>query len=171
MKMLYCDLVDTGRTFKNKKIYRCEKCGLEAGLDSPDAKILCFAKTNQAHISAMNESHQLVKEARERDDQLRDGENPNQIFGMDDTGAIRRVEDFDDMAPINTNTAPETFPIDSASQKQIDERMDICNSCEYYKNEACMLCGCRVVRDTVYQNKLADKSASCPDGRWGPITD
>ena len=91
--MLYCDLVDTGKTFNNKKIYKCQKCDLEAGLEDPNAK------------------------------------------------------------------------------EQINSRMDICNSCEYYKDDACMLCGCRVVRDTVYQNKLADKSASCPDGRWKAIED
>jgi hypothetical protein len=59
---------------------------------------------------------------------------------------------------------------DLCSKDQIDERMAICNKCEHYKDNACLLCGCRVVREHNYNNKLANKKASCPDGRWGSIS-
>lgn len=57
------------------------------------------------------------------------------------------------------------------SQEQIDERLAICNTCEYYENESCLQCGCAISRDRVYGNKLAYKNKSCPIGKWGPIFD
>ena len=181
--MLYCDLSDTGKTFKSKKIYKCEKCGLEAGLDSPDANILCFAKTSEAHISTISEVNQAAIEARENDKLLHEyenrGNNPSytqesilknlkeQGIDVEDSNLVNTSPEYLDL---NEHGEPKTAII-SASEEQINERMDICNSCEYYKNESCMLCGCRVVRDSIYQNKLADKKASCPDGRWGAIKD
>jgi hypothetical protein len=180
--MLYCDLSYTGKTFKSKKIYKCEKCGLEAGLDSPDANILCFAKTNETHISTMQEANELINQAEENDkvaNAIKKLPNRTSIQGQEYN--IFEDQDIDAVDSNTVNTSPEYLDLDehgqprvainSASEEQINERMDICNSCEYYKNEACMLCGCRVVRNSVYQNKLADKSASCPDGRWGPIKD
>lgn len=146
--MLYCDLEDTGRVFKNKKIYKCTQCGLEAGLEDPDANILCFSKSHDLHVSRMQEMEDLVAEAYKNNTDI----------------ARESPED----QPI---VSQEEYQKDPASKEQIDARMDICNSCEYYKEEACMLCGCRVVRDSVYQNKLADKNASCPDGRWAAIND
>ena len=32
--MLYCDLVDTGKVFNNKKVYKCQRCELEAVRES-----------------------------------------------------------------------------------------------------------------------------------------
>ena len=58
---------------------------------------------------------------------------------------------------------------DLCSKEQIDERLAICNSCEHYQDNSCLLCGCRIVREKNYQNKLANKNASCPDNKWGPI--
>ena len=55
------------------------------------------------------------------------------------------------------------------SQEEIDARLAICDSCEYYENESCLQCGCAISRDRVYGNKLAYKNKSCPIGKWGPI--
>jgi len=59
---------------------------------------------------------------------------------------------------------------DLCNKDQIEERMKICNTCEHYKDNACLLCGCRIVREHNYNNKLANKNASCPDNKWGPIS-
>ena len=159
--MLYCDLEDTGRTFKSKKIYKCTKCGLEAGLEDPNANILCFEKTNEAAIADIAESERIVRKAQEEDEELKKQHN-----NIGDNHGYPDSFDHRDAA------SPEPVrKIDTATEQQINERMDICNSCEYYKDESCMLCGCRVVRNSVYQNKLADKNASCPDGRWKAIED
>ena len=57
------------------------------------------------------------------------------------------------------------------SDEQISERLQICNSCEYYKDNSCMLCGCVVIRDANYTNKLAHKDQNCPIMKWKAITD
>jgi hypothetical protein len=172
--MLYCDLSDTGRTFKSKKIYKCHKCGLEAGLDSPDANIICFAKTNEAHISSMSEANEVVKEARKNDKLLHEYENrgnfPPEHMDPMFQNSQQPIDSSPEYLELDEYGKPKVA-ISSASTEQINQRMDICNSCEYYKNESCILCGCRVVRNSVYQNKLADKNARCPDGKWGPIKD
>lgn len=75
---------------------------------------------------------------------------------------------------IDQNDEPK---IDPASQKiedlkkcsleEIEQRFQVCNSCEFYKNNTCEKCGCYLVRDQVYMNKLAWKDQSCPIGKWG----
>ena len=141
---MYCDLIYTGKTFNGKKVYRCDKCGLEAGLDDPEAKIYCFEKNMEA-FKAEYAQRETAAEL----------QNNSTV----DTQQI--VED--------QKQKIEEANAQMASQEEIEQRMKICNECEYYKEEACMLCGCRVVREKNYQNKLANKKATCPDGRWGVI--
>lgn len=57
------------------------------------------------------------------------------------------------------------------SQEQIDERLAICNGCEYYENNQCLQCGCAISRDRVFGNKLAFKDKECPIGKWKRIKD
>ena len=57
------------------------------------------------------------------------------------------------------------------SKEQIDSRLAICQKCEYYKADACLLCGCSVVREQNFNNKLAHKNKACPINKWGPIND
>lgn len=49
-----------------------------------------------------------------------------------------------------------------ASDKQIQERLDICKTCEYYsvRQERCKHCGCWLVHKTKF------KAASCPIDKW-----
>lgn len=143
---MYCDLIFTGKTFNGKKIYRCETCGLEAGLEDPNTKILCFNKTLDSYKSEYVEiKSQQSTEA--KDD-------------FEDISQNMLDEQQDIIENLNKELAPK---------EEIDKRIAICNACEYYKDDSCMLCGCRVVREKNYQNKLANKNATCPDGRWGPI--
>ena len=146
--MLYCDLEDTGRVFKNKKIYKCQKCGLEAGLEDPNAEILCMTKGTDLHKLRMAEMEEAMTKARKEHE-----------------------KDMEQSEPFPTPEGFTEAKSAQATEEQINNRMDICKVCDHYKDDSCLLCGCRVVRDTVHHNKLADKSASCPDGRWGPITE
>ena len=57
------------------------------------------------------------------------------------------------------------------SEEQIDARLAICNTCEFYKDNSCLHCGCVIVRESNYMNKLAHKEQSCPINKWGPIAD
>lgn len=55
-----------------------------------------------------------------------------------------------------------------ASDEEILRRHDICQACEFFKNNACSKCGCPVYRDKKFVSKLAWADQSCPVGKWGP---
>lgn len=55
------------------------------------------------------------------------------------------------------------------SQQQIDSRLSVCKSCEFYQNNTCLKCGCSLSRDRVFMNKLYWPDQSCPIGKWGPV--
>lgn len=50
--------------------------------------------------------------------------------------------------------------------KEIESRHQICLGCEFLQNQTCTRCGCNIVRDRVFMNKLAHKTESCPMGKW-----
>ncbi len=53
------------------------------------------------------------------------------------------------------------------SQAQIDERLAICQACEYYVDEGCVKCGCKVSsRKSQLISKLAWRSSECPEKKW-----
>ena len=55
------------------------------------------------------------------------------------------------------------------TQDEINERLSICKTCEYYENDTCLQCGCAISRAAVHSNKLAFRNKSCPVNKWGPI--
>lgn len=57
------------------------------------------------------------------------------------------------------------------TDEQIQERYNICVSCEFFKNNICTKCGCNLVREKIYMNKLAWADQSCPVGKWGPTVE
>jgi len=58
-----------------------------------------------------------------------------------------------------------------ATQKQINERYQICRACVSFdsKKNQCFVCGCNVNTKRVFLNKLAWADQSCPLGRWEKI--
>ena len=58
---------------------------------------------------------------------------------------------------------------DQCSQEQIDQRMRICEGCEFYQNNQCLKCGCSLNREQNYKNKLYSAKQTCPVGKWGAI--
>jgi hypothetical protein len=55
------------------------------------------------------------------------------------------------------------------TQEEINSRLAICDTCEYYENDTCLQCGCAVSRAANHSNKLAFRHKSCPINKWGPI--
>jgi len=58
------------------------------------------------------------------------------------------------------------FP--KSTQEQINERYDICSSCEYHekKLQQCLVCGCNINQKSIFMNKLAWADQECPIGKW-----
>lgn len=51
-------------------------------------------------------------------------------------------------------------PEDIASEKCVDERLQICSQCEKLNQGTCLACGCFV------EIRSALKSGKCPYGKW-----
>lgn len=49
---------------------------------------------------------------------------------------------------------------------QIEQRYNICKSCEYFTDNTCSQCGCKVIRNAEFKNKLFFKQQVCPVGKW-----
>lgn len=62
------------------------------------------------------------------------------------------------------------FP--KATLKQIQQRYDICVSCEMFdsKNSQCLVCGCNLSTKKIFMNKLAWADQECPIKKWKKIT-
>ena len=153
----YCDLVDTNTKFNNKSVYRCSYCGISLGLDSPNTKMFCFKKIKDYSIVINKLGNPNYKEPIE----LKPGDNLQDVV----LGEAMKISD-EILAEKNVAKSPDNM----CTQEQIQARMAICEQCEYYKDNACSLCGCRVVREANYMNKLAHKDQKCPIDKWGKIT-
>jgi hypothetical protein len=161
--MHYCDFEDTNEQFNNKTIYKCKYCGSLIALENPDAKILCFKKQQDFFQQMYNmdqapenmiTNHHMKKEdllAFVKNDALNQASMPPQDPTMTQN--------------MSKSQAAETL----CSKEEIDQRMSICSSCEHFKDNACLLCGCVVVREANFNNKLAHRNQSCPINKWGPI--
>lgn len=169
----YCDFQDTGKTFQHKRIYKCSYCGLTLSLENPDAKILCFKKQNDFLINMENQF-------RDPKDHLKaDHITKDQLHAYIDKDSEKHI-----ITEINNTSGKELhLPLPSqedsteagqsniCTKEQVDNRLAICHGCKHFKDNTCLLCGCTVVRETNFNNKLAHKDASCPINKWGPIKD
>ena len=63
------------------------------------------------------------------------------------------------------------FP--KSTQKQIDDRYNICSSCEWFdkENTQCLQCGCNINNKRIFLNKLAWADQKCPIDKWGSLHD
>lgn len=55
------------------------------------------------------------------------------------------------------------------TQKEIEDRFSICRYCEFFNNNSCDKCGCPLMRDNVFAQKLRLANEECPIGRWSKI--
>jgi hypothetical protein len=156
---MYCEFQDTNKVFNNKKIYKCKNCGLEVCLENPSINMLCFKHSKDlfnefgaGHNMKINENNKLLKSEKDTAEYIKEQfkQSIAQEFEIDKKLVKRPKEQL-------------------CTDEEIQERLSICNKCNYYKDNSCMLCGCVVVREKNYMNKLANKQAKCPDNRWGPI--
>lgn len=159
----YCDLKPLHTFFNNKPLYQCNYCGLTVALDSADTQILCFKKMEDISRT-INNSHT--------------NNNTTNIFHVDinsslgDTVLAKIQQDTEKLEKEEIQKYQELNKSDNlCSSEQIEQRLAICNTCEYFKNSSCLLCGCTIVREANYQNKLAHKDQKCPVDKWGIISD
>lgn len=158
---MYCEFEDTGEIFHNKKIYKCINCNLKVALENPNTSIICF------HYVQQEVGQSLTKLNFDQSKYNIMPENKVSEFLDKQIDSMLKTT-LSGLNPIVGSNPDENSLL--CSEEQIQQRMNICKSCEHFKDNSCLLCGCVVTRNKSYQNKLANKQASCPDNRWGPIT-
>lgn len=169
---MYCEFVDTGKTFQDKKIYKCSYCSMELALEDESTKVMCFkrridiAKDLLDHSLRTNPIYTGTDFGPDSDAAKEVGFYSRGDIDKYDTDSNKTSKPEQPEIKPQQQTAPKP---ELCSKEQIDKRLEICNSCEYYQEDACILCGCRIVREKNHQNKLANKNASCPANKWGPV--
>lgn len=154
---VYCELKPINQQFNNKQIYECQYCKMKIGLDTPETKILCFKKMQDFNTS-IKKIHNP-----EYPDPI-DAKNIDNMQEIVLSEVVRKHE-------IKEEKENQQNTESLCSQEQIKERLAICETCEHYKDSSCLLCGCVVVRESNYMNKLAHKDQKCPVDKWGTIND
>lgn len=155
----FCDFIDTETTFKGKKIYECKYCKIKLTLENPDTKVLCFKKQRELENIVNPHIDPPIDNIKSVDDIMTIVQN-----SLYEKGPI--TEDaFNQSAKTGENSD------NLCSKEQIEHRMSICQTCEYFKENSCLLCGCNIVREKNYNNKLAQKNQHCPIYKWKEIQD
>jgi hypothetical protein len=151
----YCNLVDTNTIFNNKHVYKCNYCGIALGLDDINTKMFCFKKIQDYSIS------------------IKKNTNPSSVVSPIDLSENQSMQDviLDKLVESSKNDMNNDNSENLCSEQEIESRLSICKKCEYYKDNSCLLCGCQIVRESNYMNKLAHKNQKCPADKWGPIVD
>lgn len=135
--------------------YRCKNCGMKIsykGLEKPI--MLCLQKIKN------NDPEQFGIRVLSTETQDRKVEE----IPTEPPSLMQRVINFSKAAASHAMAGNP-----KCTDAQIQERYDICKTCEFFKNNICTKCGCSLVREKIYMNKLAWADQSCPVGKWGPI--
>lgn len=60
-----------------------------------------------------------------------------------------------------------TTGMETRTDEDVIQLLEICEACEKYEDGRCLVCGCRLsASKSAFSNKLRMKSQSCPLGRW-----
>lgn len=156
-KTAYCDLELLDSTFNNKPLYKCKYCDLTVALEDPETKIMCFKKIEDiAHKIHQNHTGNF------------DSKPPIHLSSTQNISDVLLEETKKDAIKKAEN--PSTgISGQMCSAEEIEGRLAICNTCEYFKENSCLLCGCTVIREANHKNKLAYKNQKCPADKWGVI--
>ena len=151
----YCQLENLNHQFNNKQVFKCSYCGLTVALDDPNTKIMCFKKIDDI-------AHEIHKKHTQDDTVIKPFHTESDIMEE----AI--LDNIKEKAAANAEKAADDIN-NICNQEEIENRLSICSTCEYFKDSSCLLCGCTIVREANHKNKLAHKDQKCPVDKWGPI--
>lgn len=154
----YCDFVDTHQFFNKKRVYKCEYCGLKLGLEDSNAKILCFKKMQDFRVSIQKLNDPSYEEPIHlKPEDVMQNVVLDTVLNKYGTESKKKQEE------------EANNPDNMCSTQEIQHRLSICEKCEHYQDNSCTLCGCVVIRESNYMNKLAHKDQQCPINKWSAI--
>lgn len=156
---LRCELMPV-----DEKRYVCNICGKvidKTNLDSPDINF-CHQKLAMAAVREDIPQVRLKSVGDNIDNKTENKSIYHQIWNNHPTIARPVVQVNTDKASTKeiNNNRPK------CTQEQIDARLAVCHSCEFYKDNTCMKCGCALSREKNYMNKLFFADQKCPIDKW-----
>ncbi len=179
---IYCDFKVSDL---NPNLYVCKYCNvvISAKNYSKIQNIVCSVQIEKAAMDPRFDQIKLLKTTVETSDGKKISEtihdtsivekskilsdwwfyNPSQIYqtSFEEQMRLAPSQSLDDFKNNNSEN--------QCSQEQIDARLEICKTCEFYQNNSCLKCGCSLSRDRNFMNKLYWKNKSCPIGKWGSV--
>ena len=172
---------DFDKSILNPDLYVCKRCGTVIHKNNLQFSSICPVLLDQAamdpkypqiklsKIETLDANSQEVKEltvpgkAKDISDDWWNG--TINVVHVPTPPKTKRPEPLLNRPDNGTNPLRQ-----QCSEDQINERMNICQGCEFFQNNTCLQCGCALSRDKVYMNKLLWADQSCPIGKWGPVT-
>ena len=170
---------DFEKSILNSNLYVCKRCGTVVSQENLKFSSICpvlldkaamdprYTQIKLSKIETINpEKNTIVETPVPEEQAIIDNDWWNNSINVVNVATIKR--------PPNTGLPQHLPGHDSnrkqCSEEQINERMNICQGCEFFQNNTCLQCGCALSRDKVYMNKLLWADQSCPIGKWGPVT-
>lgn len=162
---IYCDMQ---KSKLNTKRYLCKHCGQTISEEEFDNNSIPMC-SNKLEMASLREDIPQVKlksikfiDAGGNEIQKQTNKAPaisHDWWNYNTNQAVKTQEQ-------NQNNTQEKQQPQTATTEQISERMNICQSCEFFKDNTCLKCGCSLSRDKNYKNKLYHAEAKCPVGKW-----
>lgn len=150
----------------NPELYVCDFCRKVVHKSASNNSIMC---PQLLHKYAMDQEYPQIKLEAVKEFPTNHFPNLIKPSGMDDEWWNKIAGSGVNFKGIVTNKK-DLEDRKQCSQEQIDERLAICNGCEFYQNDTCLKCGCALSREKNYKNKLLWADQKCPVDKWGPIT-
>lgn len=173
---IYCNMIPSKL---NPERYLCQDCGQSISKEDFDNnnRTMCY---NKLEMAALRED---IPQVRLKSIKFLD-KNDNEIQKVETRQPIGIAVDWWNYNPnsnIQTQKEITELPLHShndtkittqnsapaeATEEEVNRRMDICQGCEFFKNNMCLKCGCALSREQNYHNKLYNANAKCPVGKW-----
>lgn len=156
---LTCEFIRTG-----EGSFKCRYCGQEVFQNTNEyPTIMCNSKmsyfgkdlTSIGIKTVPSDTYEIIRDIPENKENVGDAEVPSML---------KKSLNFIKAAGAHAlNGSPK------CTQQEINERYSVCRACDYFKDNSCTKCGCNLVREKIYMNKLAWADQSCPIGKWQAI--
>lgn len=173
---------DFEQSILNKDLYVCKRCGTVLHRDNLELSAICpvlldklasdpsYPQIKLSKIELVDPStHTIQKKIVPEKSEIPENDWWNNSISLSYIEQAKIEPRNMPISPVLPPHYSEQQNRKQCSQEQINDRMNICQSCEFFQNNTCLQCGCALSRDKVYMNKLLWADQSCPIGKWGPV--
>lgn len=174
---IYCNMIPSKL---NPERYLCQDCGQSISKEDFDNNALpmCYNKLEMAALREDIPQVRLksIKFLDKNDNEIQTVETPQPMglaidwWNYNPNSSIKTQQEIAELPQHSHNDTKITMQNSTikteATEEEVNRRMDICQGCEFFKNNMCLKCGCALSREQNYHNKLYNANAKCPVGKW-----